>query len=115
MGKWNPDRPRLIEILPGAHSNLTVTDEDGDRLNFTYEDETFDFIFLDAWLNYDQVKRELNDWYCKLKHGGLFIGHDYKSDAVSTAVSQFRDQHSIKSHMSVYDSTFVWKKGGSEW
>ena len=78
-------------------------------------DETFDFIFLDAWLNYDQVKRELKDWYPKLKHGGLFIGHDYKSDAVATAVSQFREQYSIKSHMSVYDSTFVWKKGGSEW
>ena len=81
----------------------------------TANDESFDFIFLDAWLNYDQVKRELKDWYPKLKHGGLFIGHDYKSDAVATAVSQFREQYSIKSHMSVYDSTFVWKKGGSEW
>ena len=34
-GAWNEDRPRLIEILPGMHSGLTVTDEDGDRLNFS--------------------------------------------------------------------------------
>ena len=40
-GAWGPDRPRVIEIIPGAHSNLTVADEDGDRLNFSYDAETF--------------------------------------------------------------------------
>ena len=40
-GAWNSDRPRLIEILPGMHSNLKVTDEDGDKLNFSYDKETF--------------------------------------------------------------------------
>ena len=40
-GAWDFDRPRIIEILPGAHSNLSV-DEDGDRLNSTYEEETFE-------------------------------------------------------------------------
>ncbi|MDC0856914.1 hypothetical protein OAP96_03745, partial [Candidatus Nitrosopelagicus sp.] len=34
-GVWNSDRPRIIEILPGTHSNLTVVDEDGDKLNFS--------------------------------------------------------------------------------
>ena len=41
-GGWNPDRPRIIEIISGAHSNLTVVDEDGDRLNFSYDAETFE-------------------------------------------------------------------------
>ena len=36
-GAWNVDRPRIIEILPGAHSNVSVVDEDGDKLTFTYE------------------------------------------------------------------------------
>jgi len=40
-GKWNPDRPRIIEILPGVHSNLSVADEDGDLLSFSYDKETF--------------------------------------------------------------------------
>ena len=29
-GAWTADRPRVIEVIPGAHSNLTVVDEDGD-------------------------------------------------------------------------------------
>ena len=41
-GGWNADRPRVIEILSGAHSNLTVVDEDGDRLNFSYDAGTFE-------------------------------------------------------------------------
>ena len=41
-GAWNPDRPRLISIMPGQQSNLTVADEDGDRLNFSYDGETFE-------------------------------------------------------------------------
>ena len=34
-GAWNSDRPRIIEIFQGAHSNLKVVDEDGDRLDFS--------------------------------------------------------------------------------
>ena len=34
-GAWDINRPRVIEIFPGAHSDLTVVDEDGDRLNFS--------------------------------------------------------------------------------
>ena len=104
---FNP--PELLRVKPSLSKLANIV------LDVPSASDAFDFIFLDAWLNYDQVKRELKDWYPKLKHGGLFIGHDYKSDAVATAVSQFREQYSIKSHMAVYDSTFVWKKGGSEW
>ena len=36
-GAWDADRPRVIEVFPGIHSDLTVVDEDGDRLNFSYD------------------------------------------------------------------------------
>ena len=41
-GGWNEDRPRVIEIISGAHSNLTVVDEDGYKLNFSYDAGTFE-------------------------------------------------------------------------
>ena len=41
-GKWNSSNPRVIEIIPGTHSNLQVTDEDGDRLASDYDGETFE-------------------------------------------------------------------------
>ena len=72
-GAWNADRPRLIEIFPGVHSNLTVTDEDGDRLNFSYDKETFEeskFIILNQKLgNYDLIAEYDLDNFMKLEDG----------------------------------------------
>ena len=41
-GSWSLDRPRIIEILSGPHSNISVADEDGDPLNFSYDGPTFE-------------------------------------------------------------------------
>ena len=72
-GAWNADRPRLIEILPGMHSNLKVTDEEGDRLNFSYDKETFEeskYIILNQKLgNYDLIAEYDLDGFMKLDEG----------------------------------------------
>ena len=72
-GAWGPDRPRVIEIIPGAHSNLTVADEDGDRLNFSYDAETFEdskYIILNQKLgNYDLIAEYDLENFMELKNG----------------------------------------------
>ena len=72
-GEWGADRPRFIEILSGEHSNLTVTDEDGDKLSFSYDKETFEesnFIILNQKLgNYDLIVEYDLDEFMKLKDG----------------------------------------------
>lgn len=42
-----------------------------------FEDEFFDFIYIDANHSYEAVKEDLTLWYPKLKKGGLFCGDDY--------------------------------------
>jgi len=42
-----------------------------------FQDETLDFIFIDANHAYDFVVEDINLWYPKLKKGGMFSGHDY--------------------------------------
>ena len=72
-GGWNADRPRVIEVIPGAHSNLTVVDEDGDRLSFSYDAETFEdskYIILNQKLgNYDLIVEYTLDNFMKLEDG----------------------------------------------
>ena len=72
-GAWNSDRPRIIEILPGTHSSLTVVDEDGDKLNFSYDGETFEeskYIILNQKLgNYDLIAEYDLDNFMELKNG----------------------------------------------
>ena len=72
-GAWNADRPRIIEIIPGSHSNLKVVDEDGDRLRFSYDGETFEeskYIVLNQKLgNYDLIVEYTLDNFMELKDG----------------------------------------------
>ena len=72
-GAWSSDRPRLIEIFPGMHSNLTVTDEDGDKLSFSYDGETFEkskYIILNQKLgNYDLIVEYDSDNFMELNEG----------------------------------------------
>lgn len=42
-----------------------------------FKDDFFDFIHIDAGHSYEDVKKDLNFWYPKLKKGGLFSGDDY--------------------------------------
>ena len=72
-GAWSFDRPRIIEILPGMHSNLSVADEDGDKLNFSHDAETFEeskFIILNQKMNsWDLIAEYDMDDSMELKDG----------------------------------------------
>jgi len=72
-GAWNQDRPRLIEILPGTQSNLTVADEDGDKLSFSYDEDTFEeskfIILLQKLGNYDLIVEYDLDNFMELEDG----------------------------------------------
>ena len=72
-GEWSENRPRVIEVLPGAHSNLTVVDEDGDKLGFSYDAETFEdsmYIMLNQKLGgYDLIVEYTLDNFMELKDG----------------------------------------------
>ena len=65
--------PILIEILPGAHSNFMVADEDGDRYGGGYSGETFGeskYIILNQKLgNYDLIAEYDLDNFMELKNG----------------------------------------------
>ena len=55
-----------------------------------FEDGMFDFIYIDADHTYEGVKRDLEDWWPKVKSGGIFCGHDYINKAHSSPRGPFR-------------------------
>jgi hypothetical protein len=73
-----------------------------------FEDEYFDFIYIDADHQYDAVLKDLRAWYPKLKKGGIIGGHDYIDGdltlklghvvrfGVVDAVADFRKEQNIK-------------------
>jgi len=72
-GAWGADRPRVIEVISGAHSNLTVVDEDDYRLSSSYDAETFEdskYIILNQKLgNYDLIAEYTLYNFMELKNG----------------------------------------------
>lgn len=42
-----------------------------------FEDESLDFVYIDANHAYDFVKQDIELWYPKVKTGGWVLGHDY--------------------------------------
>lgn len=65
-----------------------------------FEDNSIDFIYLDANHSYAATKVDLNAWFPKLKHGGVFAGHDYVNGdgdghGVKRAVDEFAEEQRL--------------------
>jgi len=62
-----------------------------------FENEYFDFIFIDAAHDYNNVLNDLKCWFPKLKKNGIIGGHDYYFDnEVALAVNDFFKEQKIE-------------------
>lgn len=67
-----------------------------------YEDNSLDFVFIDAAHDFDSVREDVGGWKSKVRSGGLLAGDDYLDDAVWSAISAELTGHSIQ----VWDSAW---------
>lgn len=75
-----------------------------------FQDQSLDFVFMDTYLTREQAINDVDAWYCKVKVGGLYSGHDWSSSVVQEAVYSFREKNKIDSKLSTFDNVWVWKK-----
>lgn len=67
-----------------------------------FDDNSLDFVFIDADHSYESVKKDLEAWYPKMKKGSIFSGHDYapyddhNHPGVKKAVDEFCNLHNLK-------------------
>lgn len=54
-----------------------------------YEDNSLDFVFIDASHEYKDVLDDITHWLPKVKSGGCIAGHDYEYYEVNNAVNEF--------------------------
>ena len=59
-----------------------------------YENESLDFVFIDAAHDYENVKADIIAWLPKVKQGGWIGGHDYTwSEGVRQACRELVPGH----------------------
>jgi hypothetical protein len=76
-----------------------------------FSNEQFDYVFIDGDHSYEGVKKDLNNYYSKVKTGGVFSGHDINLQSVQQAVREFREQNLITNQIQFTDvNVWYWVK-----
>lgn len=63
-----------------------------------FEDESLDFVFIDANHDYKYVKEDIEEWSKKVRLGGIVACHDYyhfNNSGVVEAVDEYTDKNRI--------------------
>jgi len=96
---WNKDRQDLMKKAAQdkmlAHKDkvefLHVSSEEFVK---TIEDESLDFVFIDGDHSFEAALKDFQNYYPKVKTGGIFGGHDIQLDSVRNALSYFLKEKS---------------------
>jgi len=73
-----------------------------------FEDNSVDFVYLDADHKYESVKEEIKAWWPKIKLGGILAGHDYIDVSyfgVIPAVDEFVEREKLE--LKITDEEFA--------
>lgn len=80
----NPELKDLYEIfisnmkpVENYYKPMRMTSIDAAKL---FDDESLDFVFIDAAHDYENVTADIKAWYPKVKKGGVLAGHDFYPD-----------------------------------
>lgn len=87
-----------------------VLEMDSTEAATKFDDESLDFIFIDTYYSKEQAEKELDVWYPKVKHGGLFMGHDYDMPIIQMVVHTHREKNNVTSPLATYDRCWAWHK-----
>ena len=53
-------------------------------------------VFIDASHDYENVKKDIEAWYPKVKFGGTLAGHDWHHHVIKRAVNEFALEKNLK-------------------
>lgn len=98
-------RENLKKIQMDTQHRARSHQEDSVQAAVLFEDQSIDFVFLDADHEYESIKAEIPVWLPKVKPGGWIGGHDHTSSypGVIQAVSEeFKGKATV-----IYDSWIV--------
>jgi len=91
--KADPDRKRLFTVfkdniapLIKAHVQIKPVRSDSAQASHLFEDESVDFVWIDAGHDYDSVLEDIEAWWPKVKQGGTMGGDDLPMEGVNRAV-----------------------------
>lgn len=71
--------------------NQTLIRKTSEEASKDFEDNFFDFIYIDANHNYEYIKTDIELWWPKVKAGGILSGHDFSWNYAGNVVRAIMD------------------------
>lgn len=97
-----------LDNIKNFFSTVRIIKGYSEEFSVFFPNNYFDFIYIDANHKYDEIKKDLEIWYPKLKKGGLFSGHDYLDRidphcefGVKSAVDEFAKEKKLKIYSTI--------------
>lgn len=96
---WNQDRQNLMkkaaqEKLIPYKNKVEFLHVSSEEFVKTLKDESLDFVFIDGDHSFEAALKDFQNYYPKLKKGGIFAGHDIQLYSVRNALSYFLKERS---------------------
>lgn len=123
VDSWEAQGAAYASLCGDWHAGLTAQNQDGfyqqavkrvafagerarimrtrsDDARYSVEDESCDFVFIDADHSYEGCAADIEGWRAKVRPGGLLGGHDYQNYnypqfGVTRAVDEFVTRHGL--------------------
>lgn len=76
---------RNMKPVEGYYKPIRMRSTDASKM---FEDNSLDFVYIDAAHDYDSVKEDIEHWILKVKPGGIIGGHDGHHDPVRRAIKR---------------------------
>jgi hypothetical protein len=96
---WNKDRQDLMkkaaqEKMLAYKDKVEIHHVPSEEFVKTIEDESLDFVFIDGDHSFEAALKDFQNYYPKVKTGGIFGGHDIQLDSVRNALTYFLKEKS---------------------
>jgi predicted O-methyltransferase YrrM len=93
----------LSNIKPCKEYIQPIRSNSLDAINL-FENETIDFIFLDASHEYTDIKSDIINWLPKIRKNGILAGHDYQMcfNGVIKAVLETLPKYAVDVHQKCF-------------
>jgi hypothetical protein len=103
-GEWIKNFNHVVSILNKYENRYSINKLTSESASKLYNEEYFDFVFIDGDHSENGVMKDIELWLPKVKSNGYICGHDYKVfHGVTNAVNK-----SFKKEYIELDEDFTW-------
>ena len=110
--EWQSVYKKAMANIAPYSGRITIYKTDSLTASQKVDDESLDFIFIDADHSYEGVCKDIDAWMPKVKPGGYVFFHDYENANTYTGVKE-----AIENRLGIgvvkvsHDHTAIYRKG----